>query len=134
MVKSFFDTNQIVARCQCKSFFFQKPKENIRCPERSPFTSWREWDKVGAMEQTQEGLRLRQVLTDYFDKHKEILLARLFGSVAQGRETAKSDVDIAVHGREPLGAEQLVSMQQDLVLLCQIPWLEPLGPFPPKER
>ena len=46
------------------------------------------------MEQTQEGLRLRQVLTDYFDKHKEILLARLFGSVAQGRETAKSDVDI----------------------------------------
>ena len=89
---------------------------------------------MGAMEQTQEGLRLRQVLTDYFDKHKEILLARLFGSVAQGRETAKSDVDIAVHGREPLGSEQLVSMQQDLELLCQIPWLEPLGPFPPKER
>lgn len=73
---------------------------------------------MGAMEQTQEGLRLRQVLTDYFDKHKEILLARLFGSVAQGRETAKSDVDIAVHGHEPLGAEQLVSMQQDLELLC----------------
>ena len=27
-------------------------------------------------------------------------------------------MDIAVHGREPLGAEQLVSMQQDLELLC----------------
>ena len=51
MVKSFFDTNQIVARCQCKSFFFQKPKENICCPERSPLhrggngIKWEPWNK-----------------------------------------------------------------------------------------
>ena len=50
-VKSFFDTNQIVARCQCKSFFFQKPKENICCPERSPLhrggngIKWEPWNK-----------------------------------------------------------------------------------------
>lgn len=87
-------------------------------PWAFPFTSWQEWDTVEAMEQTQEGLRLRQVLTDYFDKHEEILLARLFGSVAQGRETAKSDVDVAVCGMKPLTAEQLVSMQQDLESLC----------------
>ena len=70
------------------------------------------------MEQTQEGLRLRQILTDYFETCQEIQLARLFGSVAQGRETSRSDVDVAIHGLEPLGLEQLVVLQQDLECLC----------------
>ena len=69
------------------------------------------------MEQTEEGLRLRQILAEYFAGQQNIPFARLFGSVAQGKETARSDVDVAVHSESLLTAEQLVSLQQELETL-----------------
>ena len=70
------------------------------------------------MEQTEEGIRLQQVLPEYFAGQENILFARLFGSVAQGKETASSDVDVAVHGDSLLTPDQLVSLQQELETIC----------------
>lgn len=49
---------------------------------------------------------LRKVL----EKFPEITLAMLFGSVAKGKATASSDLDVAVAARHPLSAEQKMAL------------------------
>ncbi len=42
-------------------------------------------------------MRLKELLIDFFSNKSDILLVILYGSFAAGRETDKSDVDIASH-------------------------------------
>lgn len=49
---------------------------------------------------------LRAVLEDFPD----VLLALVFGSVAEGRATPESDLDIAVAARHTLSAEQKIAL------------------------
>jgi len=39
---------------------------------------------------------IKNILREYFQKHSEIEVAYIFGSIAQGRTSALSDIDIAI--------------------------------------
>ena len=57
---------------------------------------------------------LREMLKDSLSRHAEIRLAFLFGSVAAGRETPSSDLDIAVLFQDAPSTEQLHSIGDEL--------------------
>ncbi len=44
----------------------------------------------------------------------ELRLAILFGSLAQGSETAESDIDLALDAGHPLGAEEKMALMESL--------------------
>lgn len=53
-------------------------------------------------------------ILDVLHRHAEIDMAILFGSVATGRATRDSDLDLAVSAKHPLDAEQKLSLIADL--------------------
>ena len=46
---------------------------------------------------------IKNILKKYFQKHTEIEVAYIFGSVTQGRTSSLSDIDIAVIGEQRTG-------------------------------
>jgi predicted nucleotidyltransferase len=50
------------------------------------------------------------------DRHPDLTLAIVFGSLAQGRARRESDLDIAVKARKPLTADQKIALIEDLAL------------------
>ena len=58
-------------------------------------------------------------LQDYFSQKDEIDTVLLFGSFAKGTFNARSDIDIAIHSKNPLEYEQLAKIQTDLALICK---------------
>ena len=62
---------------------------------------------------------IKSQLQDYFSQKDEIDTVLLFGSFAKGTFNAHSDIDIAIHSKNPLDYEQLAKIQTDLALICQ---------------
>lgn len=57
---------------------------------------------------------LKKVLCPVLKRHSAIELATVYGSVARGRETPSSDIDIAVAASRPLDAKVRMALAQDL--------------------
>jgi predicted nucleotidyltransferase len=55
-------------------------------------------------------------LKELFANHPDILLCILFGSLAHGRETYDSDLDIAVSGKNPLQAPEKQVLIEELAV------------------
>lgn len=60
----------------------------------------------------------RKEILDLADRHKAEQV-RVFGSVARGEATAKSDVDLLVHFRSGASLLDLIGLQQDASDLIQ---------------
>jgi predicted nucleotidyltransferase len=66
-----------------------------------------------------EALIITKKITEYFAHLQKIDTVLLFGSFAKNTFTSKSDVDIAIHSKNPITIENLVSMQTDLSDICR---------------
>ena len=55
-----------------------------------------------------------QLICSTLARHSGLELAFVFGSVAQGRASADSDLDIAVQAAQPLGSQQKMALIGDL--------------------
>lgn len=58
----------------------------------------------------------QQTILAVLEKHPEINIAYIFGSVAKGSAKPESDLDIAVQGEKSLTTAQHVSLVEDLAL------------------
>ncbi|HET6527526.1 MAG TPA: nucleotidyltransferase domain-containing protein [Balneolaceae bacterium] len=54
-------------------------------------------------------------------KHSEIELSILYGSVSENRETFESDLDIAVAGEKPISSKLKMQLIEDLALVSNRP-------------
>jgi predicted nucleotidyltransferase len=61
---------------------------------------------------------LQELLQAYFSQKDDVTVALLFGSYAKGTAHEGSDVDIAVHCKNPLSINEFLSMQTELSALC----------------
>lgn len=61
-------------------------------------------------------MSLKDLVTRCLSSHPEIRLAILFGSVAAGRDTPDSDVDLAVAGSHPLSPRDKLGLVGELAL------------------
>ena len=61
---------------------------------------------------------VKSQLQEYFSQKDEIDTVLLFGSFAKGTFNAYSDIDVAIHSKNPLEYEQLAKIQTDLALIC----------------
>ncbi len=57
---------------------------------------------------------LQDQIATVLSKHPHIELAYLFGSMARGRQTPASDVDLAVQAASVLTAEQTIALTEDV--------------------
>lgn len=51
-----------------------------------------------------------------FARHPEVRVALVFGSVAAGRTTRESDIDVAVSTGRPLDVEQRITLMEDIAV------------------
>ncbi len=56
----------------------------------------------------------REGVRSALERHPEIRIALLFGSLAAGKERRNSDLDLAVAAEEPLGARQKTALIEEL--------------------
>lgn len=59
-------------------------------------------------------MRIKELLIDFFSNKTDVLLVILYGSIAAGRETDKSDVDIAIAGKNLFKPEQIMELNLKL--------------------
>lgn len=59
----------------------------------------------------------KEPITELLKNWPEIKAAWLFGSVAKGTATEKSDIDIAIYTRQPLDTEKHIELVEELALL-----------------
>lgn len=64
---------------------------------------------------------LQSELVTILRRHDVVRLGIVFGSTALGRETASSDLDLAVAASRPLTAGEKVALIDDLALACGRP-------------
>lgn len=62
-----------------------------------------------------------QHIADYFADLPDVTLVYVFGSLATGRQTANSDVDVAVKGLRPLEAETKTAIIEALAAITGRP-------------
>ena len=64
-------------------------------------------------------VEIKNMLTEFFNNEETILLAILYGSFAAGRETNRSDVDIAIAGHSLFHPEQIMELNLKLSKLLE---------------
>ncbi len=57
---------------------------------------------------------IRNSIQEVLSRHPEVRLCIIFGSIASGKDTPGSDVDIAVAAAYALSAEKLLELSEDL--------------------
>lgn len=87
------------------------------------YTGWRiDFGHMKAMRHLpRERSRIKSVIREHFQSRPECRLVILFGSVATGTLTARSDVDLAVAGPKPFAFERLLDEAGRLELLLGRP-------------
>ncbi len=60
---------------------------------------------------------IKTIVGDYFAQKQGVLFVNIFGSIALGTQTPKSDVDIAIDFGRFITADELVAMASELSLL-----------------
>jgi predicted nucleotidyltransferase len=86
-----------------------------RAPQHGRIAVWKSWLGLNVMNQENKPVRKpRERIRSVLERHPEIRIALLFGSLAAGKERRNSDLDLAVAAGEPLGAQQKAALIEEL--------------------